>query len=97
MEVCDGIKDHLVRDPSDAADTRWEYTYHQRLFRYDVPGARRPIDQIEGICRQLAETPFTRRAQAVTWKVWEDRALLRPGLPAKHLVPHHRRTRAGPC
>ena len=37
MEVCDGIKDHLVRDPNDPKDTRWEYTYHQRLFKYKVP------------------------------------------------------------
>ena len=43
MEVCDGIKDHLVRDPNDAGDTRWEYTYHQRLFRYDVP----TVDAVE--------------------------------------------------
>ena len=71
MEVCDGIKDHCVRDPNDPADTRWEYTYHQRLFAYEVP-AQAPIDQIEHVCRQLAETPYTRRAQAVTWKVWED-------------------------
>jgi thymidylate synthase len=71
MEVCDGIKDHLIRDPQDAHDTRWEYTYHQRLFRYDVP-TREPVDQIEGIARQLAAAPHTRRAQAVTWKVWED-------------------------
>jgi thymidylate synthase len=71
MEVCDGIKDHCVRDPNDPTDTRWEYTYHQRLFAYEVP-AQAPIDQIEHVCRQLAETPYTRRAQAVTWKVWED-------------------------
>jgi thymidylate synthase len=71
MEVCEGIKDHCVRDPSNPADTRWEYTYHQRLFRYEVPtlGA---TDQIESLCRRLAETPHTRRAQAITWKVWED-------------------------
>ena len=31
-----------------------------------------PIDQIEQLCRQLADTPYTRRAQAITWKVWED-------------------------
>lgn len=71
MEVCEGIKDHLVRDPGDPTDTRWEYTYHQRLFGYEVP-TRGRIDQIEQVCRQLAQTPFTRRAQAVTWKVWED-------------------------
>lgn len=71
MEVCEGIKDHLVRDPNDETDTRWEYTYHQRLFAYAVPTFE-PIDQIESIAAQLAKTPYTRRAQAITWKVWED-------------------------
>ena len=37
-----------------------------------------PIDQIEQLCRQLAETPHTRRAQAVTWKVWEDQRCYDP-------------------
>ena len=37
MEVCEGIKNHWVRDPGDPSDTRWEYTYHQRLFGYAVP------------------------------------------------------------
>jgi len=71
MEVCEGIKDHLVRDQRDPDDTRWEYTYHQRLFAYEVP-AREIFDQIEILARKLAATPHTRRAQAVTWKVWED-------------------------
>jgi len=71
MEVLEGIKDHLVRDPNNPKDTRWEYTYHQRLFGYDVPGMK-PCDQNETIRRKLAQTPHTRRAQAVTWKVWED-------------------------
>jgi thymidylate synthase len=77
MEVCDGIKDHLVRDPDDETDTRWEYTYHQRLFGYEVPTLE-PVDQIEAIAEQLAKTPYTRRAQAITWKVWEDRACYDP-------------------
>jgi thymidylate synthase len=71
MEVCEGIKDHLVRNADNAADTRWEYTYHQRLFAYSVPSLK-PFDQIELICQKLAETSYTRRAQAITWKVWED-------------------------
>ena len=71
MEMCEGIKDHLTRNREDPADTRWEYTYHQRLFSYEVPGLP-PYDQIEIMCRKLAEVPHTRRAQAVTWKVWED-------------------------
>jgi thymidylate synthase len=71
MEVCEGIKDHLVRDRRDPGDTRWEYTYHQRLFAYEVPGLE-AFDQIETLSRKLAETSYTRRAQAITWKVWED-------------------------
>jgi thymidylate synthase len=71
MEVCEGIKDHLVRDTRDPGDTRWEYTYHQRLFAYQVPTLG-VFDQIETLCQKLAKTPYTRRAQAVTWKVWED-------------------------
>jgi thymidylate synthase len=71
MEVCDGIKDHLVRNPDDPKDTRWEYTYHQRLFKYEVPSLR-SYDQIELLCQKLAKAPHTRRAQAITWKVWED-------------------------
>lgn len=73
MEVCEGIKDHLVRDPNDRTDTRWEYTYHGRLFRYDVPTLD-PIDQIDRLVRRLAQAPHTRRAQAITWKVWDDSA-----------------------
>lgn len=72
MEVCEGIKNHLVRDPGDPADTRWEYTYNERLFAYRVPGIPTPFDQIETVARKLAETPYSRRAQAITWKVWED-------------------------
>ncbi len=71
MEVCEGIKDHLVRRPDDPEDTRWEYTYHQRLFGYTLPGIP-SSDQIETICQKLAATPYSRRAQAITWKVWED-------------------------
>jgi thymidylate synthase len=77
MEVCEGIKDHLVRDPNNPEDTRWEYTYHQRLFTYEVPTFE-PFDQIELLCQKLAETPYTRRAQAITWKVWEDNTCYDP-------------------
>src|SRR5512140_122300 len=68
MEVCEGIKDHLVRNREDPSDTRWEYTYHQRLFAYEAPGLA-AFDQVEGLCRKLAAAPHTRRAQAITWKV----------------------------
>jgi thymidylate synthase len=90
MEVCEGTKDHLVRKADDAKDTRWEYTYHQRLFAYSWTGVRpagpsanydgwypdepmvKTADQIEIVATKLAAAPHTRRAQAVTWKVWED-------------------------
>ncbi len=73
MEVLDGIKDHCIRNTSDDPhDTRWEYTYHQRLFNYSVPGLNNSFDQIEWIIKKLSETPYSRRAQAITWKVWED-------------------------
>lgn len=78
LEVTEGIKDHLVRKASDPEDTRWEYTYHQRLFRYTVPGRGDGIDQIAAIAEKLAKTPHSRRAQAVTWKVWEDDACYDP-------------------
>jgi thymidylate synthase len=78
LEVLDGIKDHCVRDPSDPQDTRWEYTYHQRLFTYSVPGLNEAYDQIDLIAKKLAETPYTRRAQAITWKVWEDNSCYDP-------------------
>lgn len=72
LEVTDGIKDHLVRDKNDALDTRWEYTYHQRLFKYLVPESKQIFDQVELLSQKLAKTPHTRRAQAITWQVWED-------------------------
>lgn len=73
MEVVDGIKNHLVRDKTDPDDTRWEYTYNERLFAYTIPGLKdRVIDQISLIADKLTQTPYTRRAQAITWKVWED-------------------------
>ncbi|MBN2000200.1 hypothetical protein JW935_21805 [candidate division KSB1 bacterium] len=73
MEVLDGIKDHCVRSSADdSEDTRWEYTYHQRLFNYTIPGTKEKYDQIDMVAQKLAKTPYTRRAQAITWKVWED-------------------------
>ncbi|MFC1511855.1 hypothetical protein ACFL5H_01510 [Candidatus Latescibacterota bacterium] len=72
QEVVDGIKDHWVRDPDDPEDTRWEYTYHERMFSYRVPGLSEPVDQFEGMAQSLASSPFTRRAQMVSWQCWQD-------------------------
>jgi len=84
-EVLYGVHDHWV-DPKAG---KWEYTYHQRLFEYDVlvkndqnlidgviplKGACHLefINQIKRCIEMLKECPYTRRAQAVTWKAWED-------------------------
>jgi thymidylate synthase len=78
MEVVDGIKNHLVRDPNDPDDTRWEYTYNERLCKYTIPGTDTGVDQIESIAAKLAKSPYSRRAQAITWKVWEDNTCYDP-------------------
>lgn len=70
MEVVEGIKDHWVRDPEDPDDTRWEYTYHNRLFAYH--SHRKISNQIEYMAKKLSESPHSRRAQAITWQPWED-------------------------
>ena len=66
-EVLHGVHDHWV-DPSIG---KWEYTYHQRVFEYDVPG-KGMFDQIAGVVDKLRAAPHSRRAQAVTWQVWND-------------------------
>ena len=78
MEVLDGIKDHCIRDTADPDDTRWEYTYHQRLFNYSLLNSDKIYDQIEIVAGKLAEVPYSRRAQAITWKVWEDNTCYDP-------------------
>ena len=67
QEVIYGVHDHWV-DPTVG---KWEYTYHQRLREYDVP-TKGIIDQIDKVIEKLKQAPHTRRAQAVTWKAWED-------------------------
>jgi thymidylate synthase len=66
-EVLYGVHDHWI----DPAAGKWEYTYHQRLRAYDVPGAGL-FDQIAAAVTKLRSAPHTRRAQAVTWQVWND-------------------------
>jgi thymidylate synthase len=72
LEMMEGIKDHWIRDPANAQDKRWEYTYHERLTAYTVPGGKGRYNQLDAVVERLAETPYTRRAQAITWKPWED-------------------------
>jgi len=66
-EVLYGVHDHWI----DPAAGKWEYTYHERLFAYRVPSAG-VFDQIASAIEKLKSAPHTRRAQAVTWQVWND-------------------------
>ena len=67
-EVLYGVHDHWIAPE----EGKWEYTYHERLFEYDVPGLNAPIDQIAKAIEMLKDCSFTRRSQVVTWKAWED-------------------------
>ncbi|MHC4983181.1 MAG: thymidylate synthase [Planctomycetota bacterium] len=72
-EVIYGVHDHWI----DPAAGKWEYTYHERLFAYNIPG-RGTCDQIAAAVAKLKEVPHTRRAQAVTWQVWNDTNIADP-------------------
>ena len=72
QEILEGVKDHWVRDITNPEDKRWEYTYHERLFAYKVPGKSSPINQIKEVIDCLSRVPYSRRCQAITWKPWQD-------------------------
>ncbi len=74
-EVLYGVHDHWIAPE----EGKWEYTYHERLFEYDPPwSSGERINQIDQCIEMLKECPFTRRAQAVTWKAWEDLGIRDP-------------------
>ena len=62
-EVLKGIHDDRVEE--------YGYTYHERLFAYSLPSGA-AVDQIDLVAKKLKEAPFSRRAQAITWKPWVD-------------------------
>lgn len=72
-EVLYGVHDHWI----DPAAGKWEYTYHERLRAYRMPGGE-TFDQIAAAVERLKRTPHTRRAQAVTWQVWNDMTISDP-------------------
>ena len=72
QEVVWGVHDSWIRPD----EQKWSYTYHQRLFAYDViddfnaglaGGPFRPVDQVGAMVEELAACGYTRRAQAITW------------------------------
>ncbi|HOI44299.1 MAG TPA: thymidylate synthase [Candidatus Aminicenantes bacterium] len=66
QEVVDGVHDHWIAPEQG----KWTYTYHQRLFAYEVEGA--VIDQIRYMTDKLARAGYSRRAQAITWNPKTD-------------------------
>lgn len=66
QEVVEGVHDHWI-NPSEG---KWTYTYHKRLFAFEADG--KVIDQINYIVTKLAQRPYSRRAQAITWSPSQD-------------------------
>jgi len=72
QEVVWGVHDSWIRPE----EKKWSYTYHQRLFGYDViddfkdspaGGPFKAVDQIAVMVEELAACGYSRRAQAITW------------------------------
>ena len=76
MEVVHGAHDYWIKPReeilkgTESTDTRWTYTYHRRLFEYEMED--RIIDQVDYMVQKLSETGFSRRAQAITWNTVLD-------------------------
>lgn len=66
QEVVNGVHDHWI----DPAHGKWTYTYHKRLFDYEIEDKK--INQINYIIEKLSKTGYSRRAQAITWNVKLD-------------------------
>jgi thymidylate synthase len=61
QEVVDGVHDHWIAPE----EGKWTYTYHKRLFSYEIEG--QAINQINYIIDKLSQAGHSRRAQAITW------------------------------
>ena len=78
QEVVNGVHDSWINP----ADKKWSYTYHQRLFSYDVidnfdnaleGGPLDSVNQIGFLIDNLVRASYTRRAQAITWMPTVDK------------------------
>jgi len=61
QEVVVGVHDHWIAPE----EGKWTYTYHKRLFCYEIES--QVVDQIQYMIDKLSEAGHTRRAQAITW------------------------------
>ncbi len=76
MAEIHGAQDGLMKDPRNPKDTRWEYTYNERIRAY--LGSKGPIDQLENTIRRLAERPFSRRVSIPLWNPELDYEIRHP-------------------
>jgi len=67
QEVVNGVHNSWIAPE----EGKWSYTYNSRLFEYEVPISGK-INQISDMIKKLKETPYTRRARAITWQPWQD-------------------------
>jgi len=86
QEVVNGAHDYWISSPENIIeevktgkkkDTKWSYTYHQRLFEAPNPIGE-PENQIETMINNLAKDTYSRRANAVTWIQYIDGHLSDP-------------------
>ncbi|MCS7181174.1 MAG: thymidylate synthase, partial [bacterium] len=69
QEIVYGIHDHWINPK----EKKWTYTYHDRLTNYhNLKNNDEKINQLEYIINKLADTPYSRRAQAITWIPFYD-------------------------
>jgi len=68
LEAVWGVHDHWVDRDITGRSKKWQYTYHERLFAYDV-GDGQQINQIENMINQMVKAPdlIRRRFQVATW------------------------------
>jgi len=66
QEVVDGVHDHWI-NPEEG---KWTYTYHKRFFAFEADN--KVVDQVNYIVEKLAQKPYSRRAQAITWSPAQD-------------------------
>ena len=71
MEVVYGAHDYWLKPReeilkgTESTDTRWSYTYHGRLFEYEIEETI--VDQVDFMVSKLSKTGYSRRAQGITW------------------------------
>ncbi|MCX6704675.1 MAG: hypothetical protein NTZ07_04525, partial [Candidatus Woesebacteria bacterium] len=74
-EVVDGVHDYQKVNRHGHG---WTYSYHDRLFNWpglygwdEILGGKKievpNVDQLDNLMNKLAKTPYSRRAQAITW------------------------------